>query len=408
MTPPDAPAVTDWLRRQVAWLYGAVPPATRPPEAAPLVEAAVGPIAEVEHPALKPANAKPATARPRAPKRVAAQVPAVKAVKRPTVKRPTVKFGRPASLVAVEAPPVAGLSLALQGGGAIGAFTWGVLDRLLEAEVPIARITGASAGAFNGVVLAAALAKDGPAGARKALAEAWKRVSDAGGMSGRTQHLDLARQMFSPYQLNPFDVNPIRDILMDAVDWPALTSRRAPTVFVSATRIADGQARIFTGATLTIDAVLASAALPGLSRAVEIDGEAYWDGGYSANPPLDPLLTPGGAPDILLVRLNPTNQPGVPMTVRTIAERVNQIVFDRPLLDALDRLAPVFAEGRFRLHQLNADRVLDGLPPGSARNLDWDFLTGLRDAGRLAASEWLDGIGAALVVETAVVEASGA
>ena len=373
MTPPAPFTVAQWLKRQVAWLQP------------PLVAAPTERVFATRKTAASPIEANPVEAKSPEPK---------------PARSVAVPAKRPRAVKSATGKPAGGLSLALQGGGAIGAFTWGVLDRLLEAEIPIDRITGASAGALNGVVLAAALAKNGPAAARKALAEVWKRVSEAGrmgGMSSGSGGLDLAKQMFSPYQFNPFDVNPIRDILGDAVDWAALRSEKAPPVFVSATRIADGRARIFTGAELTLDAVLASTALPGLSRAVEIDGEAYWDGGYSANPPLDALLSPDGAPDILLVRLNPTLSPGLPMTVRTIADRVSQIVFDRPLLDALDRLAPVFAEGRFRLHQVTADRALDGLPPGSAGNLDWTFLTGLRDAGRAAAEAWLNGAGAALV-----------
>jgi NTE family protein len=284
----------------------------------------------------------------------------------------------------------------LQGGGALGAFTWGVLDRLLEAELPIGRISGASAGAVNGVVLAAALARGGHAEARASLDRVWHRIAEAGRPTWPSiaARGGLVLHWLSPYQLNPYDHNPLRTILAEEVDWAALRGDAAPALFVSATRIRDGRLELFTGDRLDVEAVLASAALPTISHAIEIDGEAYWDGGYSANPALDPLVEQSGgksagATDILLVRLNPTDRQGVPKTARHIAERMNQIVFDRPLLDALDRLAPVFSGDRFRLHQITADRVLEGLEPGSAVNLDWEFLTSLRDAGRAEAELWL-------------------
>jgi NTE family protein len=392
--PPQG--LTGWLRRGLNRLHSSTSPEAEsvapPTPAAPESPSAAAesrppapkaPRALAKSPGPKLASAKPASAKP--------------TVTKPTVTKPTgtkpagTKSIDPAQ-AAADAPPAAvGLSLALQGGGALGAFTWGVLDRLLEAELPIGRISGASAGAVNGVVLAAALARGGHAEARASLDRVWYRIAEAGRPTWPSfaARGGLVLHWLSPYQLNPYDHNPLRTILAEEVDWAALRGNTAPALFVSATRIRDGRLELFTGDRLDVEAVLASAALPTISHAIEIDGEAYWDGGYSANPALDPLVEPAGAADILLVRLNPTERPGVPKTARHIAERMNQIVFDRPLLDALDRLAPVLSGERFRLHQITADRVLEGLEPGSAVNLDWEFLTGLRDAGRAEAELWL-------------------
>ena len=206
---------------------------------------------------------------------------------------------------------IRGLSLGLQGGGSFGAFTWGVLDRLLEEEaLQFDMVSGASAGAVNAVVLAAGLAEGGPQAARRKLQRVWERVSLIGPLSGSSvAHAAAAAlgspALASPYQFNPFGINPLRDILEDEVDFAHLRAASPTRLLIAATRVRDGRARLFRETELDVDHVLASACLPFMQQAVEIDGEAYWDGGYSANPPLRQLVLDTNARNILLVRLLP-------------------------------------------------------------------------------------------------------
>src|SRR4051794_31316764 len=234
-------------------------------------------------------------------------------------------------------------SLALQGGGALDAFTWGVLDRLLEADtITFDAVSGASAGAMNAVLLASGLAQGGPEETRASLERFWRKVSQA----GRPAHLlpcsralSAAAQTLSPYQLNPFDLNPLRDILAGEVDFDAVQTDAPVRLLLGATRVSDGALRIFGTQEVTADVVLASACLPHLHHAVTIDGEAYWDGGYAANPPLMPLVTATKASDVLVVQIVPSNGSELPTTASEIDKRLNQITFSNSLQKDLEALA---------------------------------------------------------------------
>jgi NTE family protein len=310
------------------------------------------------------------------------------------------RWVKPAAPLRRKARSAGRLALALQGGGALGAFTWGVLDRLLqEPDLPLTAVSGASAGAVNGVVLVSNWVRGGPEAARTALERLWRRLSETAShgrptwLPGLTQAagamaLDVTARLFSPYQLNPLDLNPLREILAEEIDFAALADRRAPELIIAATRISDGAARLFRRGEITLDAVLASACLPQIHQAVEIGGEGYWDGGYSSNPPLRALVEGTPPDDLLVVQLNPAHHAGLPKSTREITQRLNQVVFNRPLLDEWASLEPEAAAGRFRLHRLVIEP--ETLPPGGALDLDWAFLEALRDQGRTQAGAWLD------------------
>jgi NTE family protein len=223
------------------------------------------------------------------------------------------------------------INLALQGGGAHGAFAWGVLDRLLEdGRIAFEGISATSAGAMNATVLAYGLALGGREGARRALADFWRRISHAGAFSplqptlvDRLTHnhslehspaylvLDLMMRLLSPYQFNPFNYNQLRDVLEAVVDFDVLRERSVVRLFLSATKVRTGKIKVFTGREIGADAVLASACLPFLFQAVEIDGEHYWDGGYMGNPAIFPLIYGCESADVVLVHINPINRPDV-------------------------------------------------------------------------------------------------
>ncbi len=318
------------------------------------------------------------------------------------------------------------VDLALQGGGAHGAFTWGVLDRLLEDErLEIDALSGASAGAMNAVVLASGLLDGGRRGAREALRRFWSRVSRAaragsvlGGFFGDwglagpplAWYADWMPRALSPYQFNPFDLNPLRDILRDEVDFERLRSGPGPRLFVSATQVRTGRLREFRRTELTVDAVLASACLPMLYRAVVIDGEAYWDGGYVGNPSLLPLIAESPAHDLVLVQINPSSRDEVPTTNRDILDRLNEITFNASLVKELrsialmrrlldlegplppGRRAPLFEQvAALRMHRIHAEAELSRLGAGSKLDPTWPVLSRLHRIGRDAADEWLAG-----------------
>ena len=312
------------------------------------------------------------------------------------------------------------LSLALQGGGALGAFTWGVLDRLLEEkDVTFDAVSGASAGAVNAVLMASGLHRDGADGAREALARFWKRASESAPAHSSARvsvAFDLSTRVMSPYQFNPLDFNPLRSLL-DEVDFEALREAKPLRLLIGATRVSDGRLRIFRESEISKDVVLASACLPLLHQAVSIDGEAYWDGGYAANPPLMPLVTASRASDVMVVQIIPTEGEELPRTSPDIIKRLNQMTFNNSLLHDLDTLSSMRelalereGEGRLsrklrrlNLHRLAAEDVVPELREMSAFNLDWDQLIRLRDAGRKAADAWLAAQGA----EPAAAEAAG-
>jgi len=301
------------------------------------------------------------------------------------------------------------LSLALQGGGALGAFTWGVLDRLLEADtITFDAVSGASAGAMNAVLLASGLAQGGPEEARASLERFWRKVSQAGRPARLlpcSPVLSAAAQTLSPYQLNPFDLNPLRDILAGEVDFEAVQADAPVRLLLGATRVSDGALRIFGNEEVTADVVLASACLPHLHQAVTIDGEAYWDGGYAANPPLLPLITATKASDVLVVQIVPSNGSELPTTSSEIDKRLHQIAFSSSLQKDLEALATMTklsrAEGepsnsrlgrklqRLQLHRIAAEDHVDGLSGSSFTDTDWMLLLHLRDQGRAAADAWL-------------------
>ena len=311
------------------------------------------------------------------------------------------------------------ISLALQGGGAHGAFTWGVLDRLLEDDrLQIAAISGTSAGAMNAVALASGYHDGGRAGAREALKKFWRAVSRDGRMSPIQRGLmdrllgnwsldknpvylalDVASRFLSPYDTNPFNINPLRQILEREVDFDAVRACKDIRLFVSATNARTGKVRVFSGAELSSDAVMASACLPFLFRAVEIDGVPYWDGGYVSNPPLFPLLRGARSDDIVLVQTNPLVREKTPRTAREILNRVNEITFNASLYSELRAIGS--AGGRrgllpwggsdrpVRLHRIAAEGELKKLTSSSKFTVDWSFFQHLRDVGRKAADEFL-------------------
>ncbi|MET3354854.1 patatin-like phospholipase family protein [Xanthobacter autotrophicus] len=317
------------------------------------------------------------------------------------------------------------VSLALQGGGAHGAFTWGVLDRLLQDErLVVSGITGTSAGAMNAVVLASGLAKGDPEEARHALTQFWRDVSRDGRMSPlqRTAFdrlmgnwslarnpaylaFEVASRFFSPYDFNPLNINPLREILEAHVDFEALRQSQVK-IFISATNVHTGRARIFGHDEMTADAVMASACLPFLFQAVEIDGVPYWDGGYMGNPPLFPLYEKADADDIILVQINPVMRETTPRTASEIQNRINEITFNASLLSqlrAIDHAAKLIDQGllsrwtlggssfrRVRLHRIGGEDQLVALDATSKMNAEWTFLQHLRDLGRAAAEVFLE------------------
>ena len=300
--------------------------------------------------------------------------------------------------------PPRSLSLALQGGGSFGAFTWGVLDRLLdEPAIAFDAISGASAGAVNAVVMAAGLIDGGRSEAKARLARFWRKMSAAAAFlpsvspSGALMSagLGLFTRSLSPRQFNPFNLNPLRDALEQDVDFERLRATSPLKLLIGATRVRDGKLKIFNTGELTVEAVLASACLPQLHHAVELDGEAYWDGGYASNPPLIPLMLASDAAHLLIVQAmsNTSEQP--PTVPSDIAKRLDQINFNATLnaeLEALKLLKLLRATPklrRLRIGRISAQDEVVGLAAESASDLDWRFLERLRDSGRLAAEAWL-------------------
>ena len=313
------------------------------------------------------------------------------------------------------------VNLALQGGGAHGAFTWGVLERLLrEPRLEIEGISATSAGATNAVVLAHGLTVDGREGAINALADLWARVSNLANSSPlqpswfdrvtRNHGLeyspayfffDMLSRLFSPYQLNPFNYNPLKAILEDVVDFERLRRRCTVKIFLSATNVRTGKIRVFSGDELSVASVLASSCLPLLSQAIEIEGEYFWDGGYMGNPALFPLIYGCNSCDIIVVHINPTERMEIPKTAPEIINRINEISFNSSLLREMRAIAFVgqLIEGgkvtdsnlkRILLHSIEADDVMQGLGPMSKLNVDGHFLMHLHDIGQNTAERWLD------------------
>ena len=317
------------------------------------------------------------------------------------------------------------IDFALQGGGAHGAFTWGALDRLLEEPwLQIDGISGTSAGAMNAAVLVDGHAKGGANAARSALEGFWRSVSRTALLSPLRRGfldilldrwsldhspvfvaMDMMARVFSPYDLNPGGFNPLQQILANCIDFERLG--RAPIkLFVTATNVRTGQGRVFRNREITPEVLLASACLPSLFQAVEIDGESYWDGGYSGNPTITPLVRECNSHDTILVQINPVERPGIPKTAREILNRLNEVSFNAVLLKELRMIAllrqiadPGDTEGAswagMRIHRVASDLMVD-LGYSSKLNAEWDFLCMLRDAGRSAADSFLAAHGADL------------
>jgi len=314
------------------------------------------------------------------------------------------------------------LALALQGGGAHGAFTWGVLDALLEADrAAIAAVSGTSAGAMNAVLLAHGLLDGGPAGARAALARFWQALGSqlpfewfTQGDGASTALNPAARlalqwsQFVSPYQANPLRIDPLRDLLAAQVDFERLRRSAGPALFLAATHAGSGRLRLFHRAELTLDAVLASACLPLLHHAVEIDGQPYWDGGYSANPAVRPLVDARRCSDLMLVLLSPEVRGGTPTTVDEIRRRIADIGFHAAFLGEMRALAqeraaargawwrPAPAAARLHWHLIDGGTALAALSADSRLIAHRPFLEHLRDLGRAHALDWLQRHGAGL------------
>ena len=312
------------------------------------------------------------------------------------------------------------LDLALQGGGSHGAFTWGVLDRLLEdGHLEFQGISGTSAGAINAGVMATGFQRGGREGARQSLRDFWMDVSRSGSIfapfsASQVNHITDAFSLdmlpgyqwasaffrsFSPYEFNPLNLNPLRDVLRRHVDEDAM--RDCPLhLFIIATSVTTGQPRVFTGRDLSLDALLASACLPLLFRAVTIGDDAYWDGGYSGNPAIYPLIYNTEFLDVLLVRINPLVRPGVPHRAEEIMERINEITFNAGLISemrAISFVSRLVREGKLdpgrykdlRLHMVADDKGLANFGAASKFNTERTFLEQLFHLGRNAASRWL-------------------
>ena len=310
------------------------------------------------------------------------------------------------------------VDFALQGGGSHGAFTWGVLDRLLEEPwLKIEAISGSSAGAMNAAVLASGWTKDGPEGARSALEDFWRRVAQAAMLSPLQRSpidrlmnrwtldtspaylaFDLMSRVVSPYNLNPFGLNPLKAVLSESIDFDRLAD--APIkLFVTATSVRTGRGRIFRNPEITADALLASACLPTLFQAVEINGESYWDGGYAGNPTITPLVRESDAHDTILVQINPRERSETPRSASEILNRLNEISFNAPLMKELRMIAllrevadPGRGEGarwaKMRTHRIMTDKLAE-FGASSKLNAEWNFFVMLRDEGRRSAHDFL-------------------
>lgn len=313
------------------------------------------------------------------------------------------------------------MNLALQGGGAHGAFAWGVLDRLLEDDrLEVEGIVGTSAGAMNAAVVAYGLTTGGAKGGREALTAFWRKISEAARMSPLQPSIwdklfkpgglemspgwifyDAVSRVFSPYQLNPTNYNPLRDVLGSIIDFEAFHRERKIKLFTCASNVLTGKIRVFDNENVSLDAVMASACLPFLFQAVEVDGEYYWDGGYMGNPPLYPLIYHCDSRDILIVQLNPIKIPELPRTAQAILDRINTLSFNSSLMREMRAIHFVtklidngFTDGgrlkRMLIHTVDAEEVLSRLGVSSKLNADWDFLTRLRDLGRERAEAFLN------------------
>ena len=318
------------------------------------------------------------------------------------------------------------VNLALQGGGAHGAYAWGVLDKLLEdGRIDVEGICATSAGTMNACAMVSGLQEGGREKARENLEAFWWNIHLSGqrfnplkrmpwnnffGMGALADpypahfFFESMTRLFSPYQYNPFDINPLRDVLLDAVNFEKIRSCQSVKLFISATHVRSGRVRVFDTPNITIDVAMASACLPFLFKAVEIDGEDYWDGGYMGNPALYPLFYKTKSRDVIIVHINPIERQETPTAADDIMNRINEISFNSSLLNEMRAIAFVKKlierdmlkdeyKGKFKdvlVHSVRADKALKDLSVASKFYSDWDFLTMLRDKGRDAMARWLD------------------
>lgn len=323
------------------------------------------------------------------------------------------------------------INLGLQGGGAHGAFTWGALDYLLEdGRLSFKTISGTSAGSMNAVVMVDGLIRGGADAARAHLENFWRKVSEAGPASKAQSRFtpwmgpftemmnssvqagfDMMARVLSPYQFNPLGLNPLKDILLDTVDFTALRKSTDYNLFIAATDVLSSKLKTFSGTALSVEAVLASACLPQLFQAVEINGRFYWDGGYMGNPTLFPLTKCMATQDVLIVQIDPITREEVPRSAGAIADRLNEISFNSPLLVELRGIhlinqlleaghlnAAQCGLRALHIHIVSDDKTMAALALDTKFNPEWHFLLALRDAGRVAAKKWLaahyDAVGA--------------
>lgn len=312
------------------------------------------------------------------------------------------------------------IAIALQGGGSHGAFTWGILERLLEENLlDIRGLCGTSAGAMNAAMVAYGLHTGGSEGAIRMLEKFWRKVSHASLFSpmqptwfDHAGHpadwmfswgfhwFNFMTQTFSPYQFNPHDINPLRDILLDLIDFEEL--RKSETrLFVCATNVKTCKPKVFQLHEMTVDALLASACLPQLYKAVEVNGAYYWDGGFMGNPPIYPLIDHTDSNDILLLKVNPVTIEEVPTTVSEIQDRINDISFNSSLMAEMRMVyfkekifkMGINLRGRLRkihFHEISADHAMKDFSLASKFNASWTFLQTLRNLGRQSANQWIE------------------
>ncbi len=326
------------------------------------------------------------------------------------------------------------VALALQGGGVHGALTWGILDRILENDrLEITAVSGTSAGALSAAALVSGLAEGGPEQARLRLRELWDGIAEIGSFSpfrpglidplapswnsdwaAGTLMLEMLTRTLSPYQLNPLAINPLRQLIERVVDFELL--RASPIkLFITATRVKTGRPRVFTTPEITADAILASACLPSFHQAIEIDGEFYWDGGFTANPAILPLISGSTASDIIVVQITPTQENEVPVTARDIQSRVNRIIFNAPLQREIETVAWMqtvlkdsgiygnsFAQRvrDLRIHHVDGQEIIGPLGTASAIHADGALISHLYEQGRARADEWLGRFGGKIGIES--------
>lgn len=313
------------------------------------------------------------------------------------------------------------VNLALQGGGAHGAFAWGVLDRLLEdGRVTFDAVSATSAGAMNATVLGYGLTIGGADGARAELEKFWKKISDEGA-KGPLQpswidkalgnhsldyspiftFMDVLSRVMSPYELNPLNVNPLRKVLESSVDFEVLRAGCPIKLFLSATNVRTGKVRMFENHEIGPDQVLASGCLPFMFQTVEIDGEGYWDGGYMGNPAIFPLIYGSTTNDVVIVHINPLTRNEIPKSAKDIMNRINEISFNSSLMREMRAIAFVshlIEDGqlqdnkhrRMLIHSIQDEAFMTSLGVTSKLNAEWSFMLKLRDVGRDCASKWLD------------------